>query len=448
MSEKITGYLSEKRGYYYVVLNYPSVNGKRNRRCLSTGLSIKRNETKANAMLRQMIRDANAGNEVHGVNERIAVKQEATEVTGPRPEMLFSDYMLFWLKWKRSTWEEVTYEAYERGVRVVIAPYFAQKKIRLNELTTLDIQCFYTYLLSVRKNKSNTVLHHHANIRKALSDAVKLKLIPYNPAADVERPKLDNFVSAYYNAEELSQVLKLFEGTKMEVPVTLAAYYGLRRSEVVGLRWQAVDFSNQCIIISHKLETVSLDGESKVIVKDRTKNKSSFRSLPLIPAVAELLLRKKAEQEQQRKQFGREYNKTYLEYICVDEMGNLIAPDYITRTFHETLLASGLKVARFHDLRHSCASLLLANGISLKEIQVWLGHSNFSTTANIYAHLDVNCKQAAANTIANCITATSTVPPQAPLAPDPAPPKSKPKRKSCSHTSAQKKTSLKKSQNF
>jgi integrase len=80
------------------------------------------------------------------------------------------------------------------------------------------------------------VLHHHANIRKALSDAVKLKLIPYNPAADVERLKLDNFVSAYYNAEELLQVLKLFEGTKMEVLVTLAAYYGLRRSEVVGLR--------------------------------------------------------------------------------------------------------------------------------------------------------------------------------------------------------------------
>jgi hypothetical protein len=89
-----------------------------------------------------------------------------------------------------------------------------------------------------------------------------------------------------------------------------------------------------------------------VSIKDRTKNKSSSLSLPLIPLVAELRLRKKAEQEQQRKQFGWEYNKTYLEYICVDEMGNLSTPDYITRTFHETLFASGLKFDRFHDLRY------------------------------------------------------------------------------------------------
>lgn len=401
--KKVTGNLIQKRGLYYVVLNYPSVDGKRIRKTLSTGLPIKRNETKAKALMRQMVKDANAGLEVHGVKERTAKKHKSEEDTGPRPNMYFADYLIFWLQWKRNTWEEVTYTSYYTIVTSLIAPYFAEKKIRLNELTAFDIQHYYAYMMTVRKNKGNTVLHHHANIRKALADAVKLKLISYNPAVDVDRPKTDNFVSAYYTADELVEILDLFRGTKMELPVTLAAYYGLRRSEVMGLRWQSIDFVNNCITISHKLEITRIDGEQKVIMKDRTKNKASFRSLPLIPCIAKLLKRKKQEQEACRKLCGRNYNQKYLDYICVDDMGNIIKPDYVTRTFHDTLVSSGMKVARFHDLRHSCASLLLANGISIKEIQIWLGHSNFSTTANIYAHLDVNCKQAAATAIAGCI---------------------------------------------
>lgn len=401
--KKVTGNLIQKRDMYYVVLNYPRVDGKRIRKTLSTGLPTKRNETKAKAIMRQMLKAANAGQEVHGVMERTSKEHKPTEDTGPRPDMYFSDYLLFWLQWKRNTWEEVTYASYHTIVASLAAPYFAEKKIRLNQLTAFDIQGYYTYMLTVRKNKGNTVVHHHANLRKALADAVKLKLIPYNPAMDVDRPKIDNFVSPYYTADELADVLALFKGTKMELPVMLAAYYGLRRSEVMGLRWQSIDFTNNCITISHKLEIARIDGEQKVITKDRTKNKASFRSLPLIPFIAELLKSKKQEQEVRRKICGKDYNRKYLDYICVDDMGNIIKPDYVTRTFHDTLVGSQMKVARFHDLRHSCASLLLANGISIKEIQVWLGHSNFSTTANIYAHLDVTCKQAAAATIAGCI---------------------------------------------
>ena len=113
----------------------------------------------------------------------------------------------------------------------------------------------------------------------------------------------------------------------------------------------------------------------------------------------ELLLRLKEEQAQNRKLCGRSYSKKYTEYIYVDQLGQLIKPGYITQHFPQVLEKNGLRRIRFHDLRHSCASLLHANGVSMKEIQVWLGHSDISTTMNIYTHLDVDSKVASANAI-------------------------------------------------
>lgn len=91
----------------------------------------------------------------------------------------------------------------------------------------------------------------------------------------------------------------------------------------------------------------------------------------------------------------------YLDYICVDEMGHLISPHYLTSAFPKLLAQNGLRHIRFHDLRHSCASLLLSNGVSMKQIQEWLGHSDFSTTANVYAHLDYNAKLSSADAMVN-----------------------------------------------
>lgn len=91
------------------------------------------------------------------------------------------------------------------------------------------------------------------------------------------------------------------------------------------------------------------------------------------------------------------YCNDYLDYIYVDELGNRVRPNFVTNNFSLVIRKSGLKKIRFHDLRHSCASLLYTNGIKLKEIQEWLGHSNISTTANIYTHLDYSAKENTAN---------------------------------------------------
>ena len=175
----------------------------------------------------------------------------------------------------------------------------------------------------------------------------------------------------------------------------MAAYYGLRRSEAVGVKWSAIDFENKTISINHKI----VENENGVKGLDVMKTKSSYRTLPLIPQVEEALLKEKERQEEMKRVFRRSYSKKYAEYVCVDQLGNLLRPDYVSDHFKILLRINELKSIRFHDLRHSCASLLLAQGVPMKMIQDWLGHSDMSTTANIYSHIDSESKKASASAI-------------------------------------------------
>ena len=194
-------------------------------------------------------------------------------------------------------------------------------------------------------------------------------------------------------------MLDLFDaiaGDPLELCVKIAAYYGLRRSEVLGLRWEAVDFEKKTISISHKVIEMNVDGKFVPVGEDVLKTKSSFRTLPLIPVVENLLLAEKESQTRNRRLFKSSYCRDYLDYICVDESGTLLRPNYVTEHFGWLIQKYDLRKIRFHDLRHTCASLLLSNGIPMKQIQIWLGHSTFSTTADIYAHLDFSAQEQSA----------------------------------------------------
>lgn len=167
-----------------------------------------------------------------------------------------------------------------------------------------------------------------------------------------------------------------------------------------GLKWNAIDFASKTIAIRHTVTVCHMGGKHVEIAADTTKTKSSLRTLPLVPIFQEKLLALKERQQENRRLCGRSYCKDYLDYICVDEMGFRIKPAYLTMAFPQLLERNNMRVIRFHDLRHSCASLLLANGVPMKQIQEWLGHSDFSTTANIYAHLDYQSKLTSAEAIA------------------------------------------------
>ena len=112
------------------------------------------------------------------------------------------------------------------------------------------------------------------------------------------------------------------------------------------------------------------------------------------------LLKHKERIQENRKHFGKDYNTNYIDFVFVNEKGDLIKPDHISHSFSDFIKEHNLKKIRLHDLRHSCASIMLANGVQMKQIQEWLGHSNFSTTADVYSHLDFSAKIDSANKIA------------------------------------------------
>jgi integrase len=243
-------------------------------------------------------------------------------------------------------------------------------------------------------------------LHRAFQQAVKRRIIPSNPCQQADRPNSVPFIGNYYNAEELKELLNCVEGDSIRLVIMLAAYYGLRRSEVLGLKWSAVDFTAKTVSIRHKI--LEEETKSGLVLKgyDVMKTKSSYRTLPLIPHIEEGLLAEKARQEEMRKTMRGSYSKEYTEYICVDALGRLITPQYVSNHFQIILRENGLRKIRFHDLRHSCASLLLANNIPMKMIQDWLGHSDMATTANIYSHIDSSSKLTSANTIEEVLGVT------------------------------------------
>ena len=385
----IAGHLQEKKGLYYMVLSYKDKSGKRISKWLPTGLPVKGNKKRAEDMLMAA-----------------RAKFVAGEAAIDR-EMPFSSYLVQWMEIARSTLKPNTAAGYASMIQNPIAPYFQQRGITLGGLQAVNIQMFYTSQL--KRVSANTVIHYHAIIHRALKYAVKTDLIDVNPADKVERPRKDRFTASFYDGNEVNRLFQVARGTPLELPVMLAAFYGLRRSEVVGLKWDAIDFENKTIAIRHTVTACAEKGRRIEVAADTTKTASSRRTLPLVPAFQTKLAALKEQQEKNRILCGRSYCTDYLGYVLVDAMGNRLKLSYISTAFPVLLKRNGLRPIRFHDLRHSCASLLLKNGVPMKQIQEWLGHSDFSTTANIYAHLDAGSKLTSAQAMEKGLGMSSEV---------------------------------------
>lgn len=332
----VAGHLQEKNDFYYIVLSYKDADGKRKTKWEATGLSVKRNKKKAEALLLERRRN-------------FMVPTAPAEIRLD-DDILFSDFMLKWLEVTKSTVQITTYASYQGMVERVIVPYFRKRNIKLVDLKATDLQDFYNKQLE--RVKANSVIHYHANIHKALKYAVKIDLIPTNPADKVERPKKNEFKGSYYSAEEIHALTEVSEGTKLEIPVLLASFYGLRRSEVLGLKWDAIDFEANTLEVKHIVTQASIDGKKVLVQADRAKTKSSLRTLPLVPPIRDRLLMLKGQQDTYRRLCGKSYNREYLGYLCVDEIGNIIRPNYVSEQFPKLLEKNGLRPIRFHDLRH------------------------------------------------------------------------------------------------
>lgn len=487
----VAGHLREKNGYYHMILNWKGADGKRKYKSISTGLPVKGNLRKANAMLQEIrtnfIPDDIATNKdqlysrflddwllvisktidkntfasyahyvkmyliPHFSNLNLTISSlkssdikeyisnleddkytqkltvlEVYEVIqksldyacsknlisenpaknldwlSNRSTMLFTDYLLEWLEIMKPYIEKTTLAAYICNIKKRIVPFFLPKKYTLAQIEKNPqyIQDYYQYELGLGLSP-NTVLRRHANIRKALQFAVINGWILSNPADRIPKPKKQLYVADYYKQSELLKLFEISKGDPLELPIILAAFYGLRRSEIVGLKWDSIDFENKSITIRSTVTLADLqDGNGVLTVyRDKLKNTSSFRTLPLVEPFEKLLVQVYEQQQQNRVLYGNSYSTDYLEFICVNQLGERIKPGFITQHFGTLLKKNHLRKIRFHDLRHSCASLLLAYGVNMKQIQAWLGHSDMATTANIYTHLSYNDKINSANAI-------------------------------------------------
>ena len=370
----VAGHLTLKNGRYYAVLNYRNAGGQRKTKWISLGLPEKGNKRKAEAELARIRAEFEPPKEVGDLSS----------------DMLFADYLLEWLEIAKGRLAVATYSSYAAMIKKPVGPYFRQRNLTLRELEARHLQMFYSEML--RKVKPNTVIHYHAIIHSALKYAVKTDMLVQNVADKVDRPKKNSFQPVFLSAEEMQKMFEALRGTKLELPVLVAAFYGFRRGEVLGLKWDAIDFERGTISVIRTVTTITLDGKQTEIEQQSAKTKSSLRTLPLIGSFREYFLQVKEAQELNKQVCGNCYNHEYDGFVFVDELGERMRVNYLTSAFPKFLESHGLRRMRFHDLRHSCASLLLANGVPLKHIQEWLGHSDFTTTANIYAHLDYKSK--------------------------------------------------------
>ena len=332
----IAGHLQIKNDYYYMVLSYTDSDGKRKQPWIPTGLPVKGNKKRAEKML---------------IETRQTYVPPVSSGNGHlSADMLFADYMETWLEIIRGSVEKTTFSSYTQMVKKKIVPYFRDTGLTLGSIQAKHIQSFYLYEL--KSVSASTVIHEHANIHKALKYAVKMDLIPFNPADKVERPKKQKYIADYYRLDELE---KLFEVTKdhpYSLLIQMTAFYGLRRSEALGLKWDAIDFERNTITIRHIVTEAEVDGKSVIISEDRAKTKSSLRSLPLVGHFREKLLELKEQQKENKRVCGNCYSYDYDGYIFVDAMGTIFNPNAVTENFSKILRRNGLRHIRFHDLRH------------------------------------------------------------------------------------------------
>jgi len=382
----LTGTIRSKKGKWYLVFQYNDDTGKRRQSWEATGLDEKGNKRKAQELLKKRM-------------------DELGELTPQKAEgkhLLFLTEMETWLdKVLCFDVRPNTLTQYKSVFQYHIKSFLGFQGVKLSQVKPITIQEYYNAKLKSGLS-GETIRKHHANFHKFFDYCLRLELIDFNPTDRIVLPKKQKCtVGATYSIEQLKKLFEVMSGEVLEPVVFIAAQFGLRRSEVAGLRWQDVDFERRSIHIRH---TVVMDN-GKPIYVDNTKSETSNRLLPMSETVYQFLFKLHRESMEKKKllfplllQEKSNGVPQPFEYVCCYESGSPIKPHYITRHFADLLRKNDLPKIRFHDLRHTTATLLRQCGYDLRDIQLWLGHASMETTTR-YAHFLEESKVDMANSL-------------------------------------------------
>ncbi len=385
----MTGCVAERNGVYYVRLSYYDRNHKRRDKFISTGLSGRGAKKKATAMIEQLIE-----------------KYKYLEKSDHPSKM--ADYLIMWKNLRKSEVAETTYDGYHTYIDRHLVPYFRDLNLNIQDITAGHIFDYVNYLSNDGGRKDNKIGgQSNTSIKKIISIlrqvfeyAVLYGDIKINPAIQVPLPKTTNKKDerqVFLTSEDAQKMLDAFQNEEIGPIVYVTLYYGLRKSEALGLRWQAVDFDANTITINH-----TVVGNGHIVRKDTTKTYTSRRTYELLPDVKALLLKLKDQQDDYKRRLGSGYHMN--DYIFKNPNGVPYRPDSLTRSFKRALARHGLPQMRYHDLRHSTASILVDKGWDINDIKEWLGHADISTTANIYAHISHRKKVSLAKSLNGSLT--------------------------------------------
>lgn len=370
----MTGSLTSKHGKYFVVVRVPDGAGGTKIKWINTGIPTEGNN-KRKAQQRRI--------------EILAELEETKNLVSS--DMLFVDWLEEWMQIKESAVRQNklrlnTFESYRLYIDKHIAPFFRQKGLTVKGITAKDIQAYYD-TKAAEGQSANSIIKHNVVIAGALKEAKRKKLIRDNPAEDAILPRKEHFEGKAYSVNEAMKLLSVLDDEPIKPAVILGLLYGLRRSEVCGLRWQDIDFDTGTMQIRNTVV------KTKTLIEhERTKSKKSRRTLILIDDTIPYLKALKAAQEEFK---GRciNYDPDPQGHVCTNSKGKSFTPDYVSHGFSRLLERHGLPHIRFHELRHTAGSLLLNNGMSVKQIAEYLGHEKVATTLDIYTHIDFEGKK-------------------------------------------------------
>ena len=308
-----------------------------------------------------------------------------------------ADLFDHWLSASRPNLQPATLRRYRDLSRLHIVTHIGG--VKLSRLLPGDVQRLYATLLE--KLSPTSVRHIHNLLHTALSDAVKWGWLTRNVCTAVTPPKRNRSEMAVWSTAEVGRFLAAADGDDLEALFRLALTAGMRRGELLGLKWADIDFDAGALSIRRSLHR----GDTARLIEAEPKTQAGRRRITLPVATVESLRRHRTAQLEYRLSIGPAYDDR--DYVFVNETGGHIHPNSLNRRFAQLTAKAGLPVIRFHDLRHTSATMLLAAGVHPKIVQERLGHSDIAMTLDRYSHVTSDMQQVAADAFDTALSGVS-----------------------------------------